>query len=254
MNLDIQKASAAARAYAAGQMGCAAEVFSQEGTFFVTNKDEEAPFIKLIAMGKSVVVSASPELLPMVRGWMQGKSREEIFEFPLVFGQTIHFIPDQKTFSAKPLVSGYSYHGLEGEDIKQLAGLQGCPNSLVFDGEGHTGTRMVFYAMKDGEVIGLAGAGQEAEGLWEMGVDVEPAYQNQGLASVLVSHLAEKIMGRGIVPFYSASVTNIGSQSVAHRCGLMPCWVSTYSNVLRDGYAYQGLLGPVCGNGDAGDA
>lgn len=69
-----------------------------------------------------------------------------------------------------------------------------------------------------------------------------------------MSHLAEKIMERGIVPFYSASVTNIGSQSVAHRCGLMPCWVSTYSNVLQEGYAYQGLLGPVCGKGAAGDA
>ena len=81
--------------------------------------------------------------------------------------------------------------------------------------------------------------------LWEMGVDVLPAYRDQGLASVLVSHLAEKIMEKGLVPFYSASVTNIGSQSVAHRCGLMPCWVSTYSNTLLEGYTYKDLLGAV---------
>ena len=43
MNLDIQKASAAARAYAAGQMGCAAEVFSQEGTFLLQIKMRKRP-------------------------------------------------------------------------------------------------------------------------------------------------------------------------------------------------------------------
>lgn len=245
MDIDTKKIFAAAQEYLAGQLGCKANVFTQEGAFFVANGNEKSPFIKLAAMGKSVVVSASPELLPMVRKWTQGKSRDEIFEFPLVFGQTIHFVPDRKSFSVRPLINGYSYQKAEGEEIKQLAGMEGFPNSLVFDETGNTAARMVFYAMKDGEVIGLAGAGQEAEGLWEMGVDVLPAYQNQGLASVLVGHLAEKIMEKGIVPFYSASVTNIGSQSVAHRCGLMPCWVSTYSNTLREGYAYEDLFGAV---------
>lgn len=245
MDIDTKKILAAARAYAAGQMGCEADVFSQEGTFFVANKDEKALFIKFIAMGKSVVASASPELLPMVRKWTQGKSRDEIFEFPLVFGQTIHFVPDHKAFGVKPLPKAYTYGLLEEQDIKRLAGLQGFPNSLVFDETGHTAARIVFYAMEDSRVIGLAGAGQETENLWEMGVDVLPAYRNQGLASVLVSHLAEKIMEKGLVPFYSASVTNIGSQSVAHRCGLMPCWVSTYSNTLLEGYTYKDLLGAV---------
>lgn len=243
--MDTKKIFAAVQEYLAGQLGCKANVFTQEGTFFIANGNENVPFIKLAAMGKSVVVSASPELLPMVQKWTQGKSRDEIFEFPLVFGQTIHFVPDRKSFSVRPLINGYSYQKAEGEEIKQLAGLKGFPNSLVFDEAGNTGARIVFYAMEDGGVIGLAGAGQEAEGLWEMGVDVRPAYQNQGLASVLVSHLAEIIMEKGIVPFYSASVTNIGSQSVAHRCGLMPCWVSTYSNTLWEGYAYKDLFGAV---------
>ena len=163
MDIDTKRILAAARAYAAGQMGCEADVFSQEGTFFVANKDEKALFIKFIAMGKSVVVSASPELLPMVQKWTQGKSRDEIFEFPLVFGQTIHFVPDHKAFGVKPLPKAYTYGLLEGQDIKRLAGLQGFPNSLVFDETGHTAARIVFYAMEDGRVIGLAGAGQEAE-------------------------------------------------------------------------------------------
>lgn len=243
--MDTKKIFAAAQEYLAGQLGCKANVFTQEGVFFVANGNEKPPFIKLAAMGKSVVVSASPELLPKVRKWTQGKSRDEVFEFPLVFGQTIHFVPDLKTFGPKPLSGTYTYDLLEGQDIKRLAGLKRFPNSLVFDRDGNTGARIVFYAMEAGRIIGLAGAGQEAEGLWEMGVDVLPAHQNKGLASALVSCLAEKIMEKGIAPFYSASVTNVGSQAVAHRCGLMPCWVSTYSSMLREGYAYKDLLGVV---------
>lgn len=240
MQVDTQNIFCRVRQYVAGQLGCGTGILSQEGTFFVANEREEAPFIKLVAMGRGVVVSASPELLPMVREWTHGKSRDEAFELPLVFGQTIHFVPDGKAFGQKPLPGGYTYELLEGEGIKRLAGLAGFPNSLVFDQAGGTGTGMVFFAMRDGDVAGLAGAGQEAEGLWEMGVDVRPAHRNNGLASALVSRLAGEILGKGGVPFYSASVTNLGSQSVAHRCGLMPCWVSTYSNILREGYAYQG--------------
>jgi len=242
MNIDTKDMFHRVQAYVAGQLGCEPEILEREGTFFAANGSAAPPFIKLAAMGKCVVVSASPELLPQVKDWTQGKSRDEIFEFPLVFGQTIHFVPDRKTFSVKPLIEGYTYHKMEGEDIKRLAGLEGFPNSLVFDENGDTFARIVFYAMQDGKVIGLAGAGQEADGLWEMGVDVLPAHQNKGLASVLVGSLAEKIMEKGIIPFYSASVTNVGSQSVAHRCGLMPCWISTYSNVLQDGYMYKDLL------------
>ena len=47
MDIDTKRILAAARAYAAGQMGCEADVFSQEGTFFVANKDEKALFIKV---------------------------------------------------------------------------------------------------------------------------------------------------------------------------------------------------------------
>ena len=48
-------------------------------------------------------------------------------------------------------------------------------------------------------------------------------------------------MARGQAPFYSASVTNIGSQSVAHRAGLRPLWVDTYSNTLLEDYIYKDI-------------
>lgn len=87
----------------------------------------------------------------------------------------------------------------------------------------------------------MPGPGKEYEGLWEMGVDTDPAHRGEGLGAALVARLSRELMARGQVPFYSASVTNIGSQSVAHRAGLRPLWVDTYSNTLLEDYIYKDI-------------
>ncbi len=40
---------------------------------------------------------------------------------------------------------------------------------------------------------------------------------------------------------YSASVTNIGSQMVASRCGYIPFWVDTFETVLDESFAYHNM-------------
>ena len=120
-----------------------------------------------------------------------------------------------------------------------MTGVQTCALPISFDRRGHTGTGIVFFAQSRGKIAALAGAGEESEGLWEMGVDTEPSHRGRGLGAALVSRLSLELMERGRVPFYSASVTNIDSQSVAHRAGLRPLWVDTYSNTLLDSYIYK---------------
>lgn len=226
-------------AYLSARLGCSTEELSGDGVLYVPNESAEPPFLQLAAIGERVAVSSSPELLPRVRELTEGRSRDEIFELPLVYGQTIHFIPDDLT--SRPMPDGYEYSLLEGEALKELAGLRGFPNSLAFDGNGHTGTDIVCFARSGDKIVALAGAGQESENLWEMGVDTDTAHRGKGLGAALVGWLARELMERERVPFYSASVTNIGSQSVAHRAGLRPLWVDTYSNTLLDDYIYKDI-------------
>lgn len=233
------------QAYLCAQLDCTPDDLSgtggssSSGTVYVPNRSAEPPFIRLAAIGQRVIVSASPDLLPRIEEWTRNRCRDEIFELPLVYGQTIHYIPDE--VPQLPLPSGYNYRLLEGEAIRQLAGLTGFPNSLAFDSQGRTGTGIVCFAEAEGKIIALAGAGQEYESLWEMGVDTDPNYRSQGLGAALVSWLTRELLARERVPFYSASVTNIGSQSAAHRSGLRPYWMDTYSNVLLDDYVYKNL-------------
>ena len=88
-------------------------------------------------------------------------------------------------------------------------------------------------------MIAIAGAAKESKQMWEVGIDVMPEYRNDGLGNAMVRYLTLEILKKGIVPFYSASVTNIASQMVASRAGYVPCWVDTFGNVFDDNYVYE---------------
>ena len=83
------------------------------------------------------------------------------------------------------------------------------------------------------------------DGLWEAGGDVVEEYRNGGLGTYLVSRLTQELLRREIVPFYSASVTNIGAQMVAARCGYIPAWVDTFGTILDGSSAYERIVGAL---------
>lgn len=225
--------------YLAEQFFCSLPVLEESNTIFTVNSLSKSPYIKIMAFNKCVIINTSEPIHSKVKSALSGKSRDEIFEFPFVYGQTIHYIPDVKKFQRLPLLNEYSYELLQGNDINKLKGISEFDNSLSFDCNGNTSTNIVFLAKKGNEVIGLAGAESETEKLWEVGVDVKPEYRKNGLATILVANLTVEIIKQGIVPFYSVSVTNIGSQMVANRSGYIPYWIDTYGNILDGSSPYN---------------
>ena len=240
--MDKVKMMDTVKAFIAQHLNCTEEDLQKDGVIFVPNDRQDSPFLEISTMGRSVIVSASTEILPKVETLLKGKSRDEIFECPFVYGQSIYYVPDLKHIQRKQPDEKYEYRLLQNEEIKQLQGIQGFENSLAFDENGDTPTCIVYYAMKDGEIIALAGASKESDSMWEIGVDVKMQFRNEGLASILVSNLVMSILEKDVVPFYCASVTNIASQAVAYRSGLMPCWVSTYRTVLDGSSVYDEIV------------
>ncbi|MBR5880546.1 MAG: GNAT family N-acetyltransferase [Clostridia bacterium] len=77
----------------------------------------------------------------------------------------------------------------------------------------------------DGDMlIGLAGCSADCDSMWQIGIDVLPAYRRQGIASALTSRLAIEILNRGKVPFYCAAWSNVKSVRNAIRSGFRPAW------------------------------
>lgn len=228
--------------YLSDCLNCRPDDFEKESTVFVENNERKFPFLKICTMGQAVLVSASGTFLPKIQKLLENKSRDEIFENPFIYGQSIYYIPDFKTFEKIETDNNFQYELLEGEEIQKLNGISGFDNSLVFDQDGNTSTCIVFYAMKNHEIIALAGASKENEKMWELGVDVKFEYRKNGLGAILISNLADVILEKGVIPFYCASTTNISSQAVAHRSGFMPCFVSTYGNILDGSSVYNEIL------------
>lgn len=230
------------RSYLSNELNCSPHDLDKGGTVFIENNRKKFPFLKICTMGQTVIISASGTLIPKIQKLLENKSRDEIFENPFIYGQSIYYIPDFKIFKKLAMDNNFQYELLEGKEIQKLNGISGFENSLAFDKDGNTSTCIVFYAMKDDEIIALAGASKENENMWELGIDVKPEYRRNGLGAVLISNLADTILEKGIIPFYCASTTNISSQAVAHRSGFMPCFVSTYGNIFDGSSAYDKVL------------
>ena len=80
-------------------------------------------------------------------------------------------------------------------------------------------------AYDHGRLIGLAGCSADCEAMYQIGIDVLPAYRRKGIAAALTSKLALEIIALGKVPFYCAAWSNLKSVRNAIKCGFRPAWV-----------------------------
>lgn len=241
MGMDRERIRGKVEELLSAQYHCGLSELRGKGTFYSRCPDGEKPHLQILAYRDSVVVCASEGLYPGLRQLLQGKSRDEIFELPFVYGQTIHFVPDKETFQERQTC--YALECRFDRELEALAGLQGFENSLAFDDRGRTPTRAAVIARDRDRIIAVAGAAASCvDGLWEVGVDVAEGCRNAGLATLLVSRLTKELLARDIVPFYSASVTNLGSQMAASRCGYIPAWVDTFGTTLDGSSVYEKIV------------
>ena len=222
---------------------CSLDELNGKSTVYSVNFNAKQPYIKILAYRNCVVVCTSEDLYYKVRELLQNKNRDEIFELPLVYGQTIHYVPNDNYINDVSVSLNYKCEYLFERDILSLVGLIGFENSLAFDENGSTSTKAVCIAKEKNKIIGAAGAAESSvNGVWEIGVDVMEEYRNARLGTYLVRGLTKELLARNVIPFYSASVTNIGSQMVASRCDYIPFWVDTFGTILDGSSVYNDII------------
>lgn len=223
---------------------CSPEELNGNTTVYSVNHNAEQPYIKILAYRNCIVVCTSEDLQYKVQKLLLNKNRDEIFELPLVYGQTIHYVPDGSCTDDVFASSNYECEYLFYRDILSLNGLTGFENSLAFDENNSTSTKVVYIAKDKNKIIGVAGAAESSvDGVWEIGVDVMEEYRNARLGTYLVRGLTKKMLARNIIPFYSASITNLGSQMVANRCSYIPFWIDTFGTILDGSSIYDDIIG-----------
>lgn len=182
----------------------------------------------ILSMGKSIVVSATPERLTIAKTQMIGKDRDIIFSLPFIRGLILHYLPDLKII--KPILppENFSFELVDQDEVFRLCELEGFNNAIIHDTKSPHPTVLVMLAKREGKIIGMAGASNDCAKMWQIGIDVLPEYRNFLLATYLVNSLTFEILKRGYVPYYTTVSSNLASQRVAHRAGYYPAWVSDY--------------------------
>lgn len=188
----------------------------------------------LVSYGSNIVASVSPALHDLVADYIGRYPVEHCFETPhlhvlndglqkkgfRVCFMAEYFLPDLTLLG--PLDCAYRLQILEPPAFSTLY-LPQWSNALC-EKRKHL-DRLAVAAYDGTRLIGLAGASADCHTMWQIGIDVLPAYRRQGVAAALTSRLALEILRRGKVPFYCAAWSNIGSVRNALTCGFRPAWV-----------------------------
>ena len=188
----------------------------------------------LVSYGNNIVAQTSPELAAPVGEYIQKYPTEHCFETPHLhalddllrpYGQKVcfmaeYFLPDVEKLAALPCP--YELRILHQADFADLYLPQWsdalCEKRKELDVLG-------VGAYHNGTLIGLAGCSADCEEMYQIGVNVLPAYRQQGVASAITSRLALEILALDKVPFYCAAWCNIKSVRNAIKCGFRPAWV-----------------------------
>ncbi len=87
-------------------------------------------------------------------------------------------------------------------------------------------------AVKDGRILGMAGASADSPLLWQIGINVEPEARGQGVAALLVALIRNDVLAQGRLPYYGTSISHLASQRVALKAGFLPAWFELVASPL----------------------
>ncbi len=188
----------------------------------------------LVSYGNNIVAASSEEVAETVSEYIERYEFYHCFETPNMHwlnerlvqkGHKIcfmaeYYLPDINRIPE--IDPDYDLRVLGQNDFSELY-LPEWSNALCAD---RKSLDVLGVGAYDGDkLIGLAGCSADCEDMWQIGVDVLPAYRRQGIASCLTSRLAKEILSRGKVPFYCSAWSNIRSVRNAIKSGFIPAWV-----------------------------
>jgi len=221
--------------------GCSPEdFFSGKNKVVLSRKNEKAraylplPFeCNLVSYGSNIVAQVSPRMKETVEWYISKYSAVHCFEAPNAialneklapFGYKVcfmaeYFLPDVKLVKEQPCA--YELRLLTPDEFQPYY-TDAWSNALCKE-RSHL-DRLAVGAYDGDELIGLAGCSADCETMYQIGVDVLPAYRRRGVAAALTSRLALETFQLGKVPFYCAAWSNIASVRNAIQCGFRPAW------------------------------
>ena len=197
---------------------------------------KEKYFFHMATLGGNAVITAEECLHPFLGDFMKDRQGHWLFElqnllpleqelnrFGYTLTQTYHmFLPALSVEPKKDIPVKWFYGK---EEISQFYGDERFSNAICSEYLPHRPDKIVVCACDGENITGMAGCSEDAPGWQQIGIDVLPKYRSKGVATYLVTHLKNKILEEGNIPFYGTSLSNYHSWNIALNAGFRPAWV-----------------------------
>lgn len=197
----------------------------------------EPDFFKVGTMGNGAVITAASEMLDFANELAGKYGGAEIFELTKIREINEQLAKYNKAIAFNsifylPLVP-YEYVPNNNfklkfyekpEIISELYPAKGFNNALMYDSTKPRHDVLAVCALNGSQIVGMAGASNDSQRFWQIGIDVLPEYRGIGIATELVSALTQAVFMHGAIPYYSTWSGNIASQNTARRAGYYPVW------------------------------
>lgn len=201
-----------------------------------------ANFFALLTMGHGVVVACSAEHLAWAKTNLRLSPPGRLFEvstlamisnFVVQDGQRLggpylQYVCSSDTFYAAPAPTGFRLELFERERMQEAFAFTGFHNALSYRLENPRPDMIAVAAWHEQQVIGMAGVSADNDELWQIGVNVEPAFWGMGIGKALVSRATEAILEHDKTPYYATGIANIASGNTARSVGYQLAWTDAY--------------------------
>ena len=194
----------------------------------------EPHFCQFVCYGNALVASVDEKLmefmipfvekLPGFRCYTRFKELTHEFDkYGKHIGTQNYYLPDMKNnFDVSP---DFNIKIFLDSEISKLYSNKKFPMALRYDCDSERRDVIAVAGYKNNEIIGVAGAVNDSDTMWQVGIDVLSNYRNQGIAKNLVRIITKEIFKKRIIPFYGTAWSNIVSIKTAISSGYSPAWI-----------------------------
>ncbi len=239
----------------ANDLACDVKDFERDGVIVVEAEERAGrrrfpfrrPSLWMVTTGRGVVISCNQERAAHVQRALEGIPRNHVFGANTLArltrivtpdGQELHG-PYQNTvswptsFDAAQQPSGTDMELLYGSQVRELYRYPGFDNALGYHADDTQPDVVAVAARSNGQVVGVAGVSADSDVIWQIGVDVQAAYQQRGIGRAMVSRATEAVFKAGRVPHYGYAVANLPSARLVLSLGYWPAWIEVYARDVR---------------------
>ncbi|HEY7415117.1 MAG TPA: GNAT family N-acetyltransferase [Ktedonobacteraceae bacterium] len=244
----------AIRKVLAANLACHEDDFMKDGTFISVAEVREGRMkfplreksLSMVTMGKSVRISCSADWIDWAKKYLGSLTREQLFSASTI-AQIQHYVELDRQWIAGPVQK----YVCSRDDLKPffvpeeinvtLVERKDIPSLYEHDQFQHALSNQVQSVRPDvlasvaehrGNVVGIAGASADCEVMWQIGVDILAEHQGRGIGKALVGTLTRALWKKGIIPYYSTTVSNLQSRQLASSLGYWPAWIELYTKEL----------------------